>query len=71
MCFAEFFGLSCPLASPAHDFLRSGLGVKLKFDLKEQGRVTVNKPIISSIYIVAYSWPSCSAQIMVDGVNPD
>ena len=38
--------------------------------LKGQGQVTVNKPVISMIYIVAHTWPLCSAQILVDGVNP-
>ena len=38
--------------------------------LKEQGHVTVNKPVISLIYIfAAYTWPLCSAQILVDGAN--
>ena len=37
-----------------------------------QGRdhATVNKPVISIVYIVAHTWPLCSAQILVDGVNP-
>ena len=35
--------------------------------LKEQGHLTVNKPVISRIYIVAHTWPLCSAQIVVDG----
>ena len=35
-----------------------------------QGHITVNKPVISVIYIVAHMWPLCSAQILVDGVNP-
>ena len=38
--------------------------------LKGQGHVTVNKPVISIIYIVAHTWPLCSAQILVDGANP-
>ena len=38
--------------------------------LKEQGHVTVNKPVISIIYIVSRTWPLCSAEILVDGVNP-
>ena len=38
--------------------------------LKGQGHVTVNKPVISIIYIVAHTWPLCSVQILVDGVNP-
>ena len=38
--------------------------------LKGQGHVTVNKPAISIIYIIAHTWPLCSAQILVDGVNP-
>ena len=38
--------------------------------LKAQGDVTVNKPVISIIYIVVLTWPLCSAQILVDGVNP-
>ena len=37
--------------------------------LKEQGHVTVNKSVISRIYIVAQMWPLCSVQIFVDGVN--
>ena len=37
---------------------------------KAQGHVTVNKPVISMIYIVSHTWPLCSAQILVDGVNP-
>ena len=28
-----------------------------------RGHVTVNKPVISRIYIVAHTWPLCSAQI--------
>ena len=39
-------------------------------DLKGQSHVTVNKPIISRIYIVAHKWSLCSVQILVDGVNP-
>ena len=38
--------------------------------LKGQGRVAVNKPVISIIYILAHTWPLCSAQILVDEVNP-
>ena len=38
--------------------------------LKAQGHVTVNKHVISIIYIVVHAWPLCSAQILVDGVNP-
>ena len=38
--------------------------------MKEQGHVTVNKPVISMIYIVGHTWPLFSAQILVDGVNP-
>ena len=41
-----------------------------KLALKGQDHVTVNKPVISIIYIVAHTWPLCSAQILVDGVNP-
>ena len=40
------------------------------WNLKAQGHVTVNKPVISTIYIVPHTWPLCSAQILVDGVNP-
>ena len=36
----------------------------------QQGQVAVNKPVISRIYIVAYTWPLCSAQIFVDELNP-
>ena len=32
--------------------------------------LTINKPVISIIYIVAHTWPSCFAQILMDGVNP-
>ena len=38
--------------------------------LKGQGHVTVTKPVISRIYTVGHMWPLCSAQILVDGVNP-
>ena len=44
--------------------------VTLCYGLKGQGHVTVNKPVISIIYIVAHTWPLCSVQILVDGVNP-
>ena len=40
------------------------------YSLKAQGQVTVNKPVISIIYIVSHTWPLCSVQILVDGVNP-
>ena len=40
------------------------------YDLKGQGHVTVNKPVIYRIYIVAHRWPFRSVQILVDGVNP-
>ena len=43
---------------------------KLSLKGKGQGHVTVNKPIMSRIYIVANTWPLCSVQILVDGVNP-
>ena len=42
----------------------------LKFEFKELGHVTVNKHVISTILINALTWPLCSAQILVDGVNP-
>ena len=35
--------------------------------LKGQGHVTVNKCVISIIYIAAHTWPLSSAQILVDG----
>ena len=38
--------------------------------LKALGHVTVNKPVISIIYVVVHTWPLCFAQISVDGVNP-
>ena len=38
--------------------------------LKGQGHVTVNKPVTSRIYIIAHTWPLCSVQILVDGMNP-
>ena len=34
--------------------------------LKGQGHVTANKPVIFIIYIVAHTWPLCSAQTLVD-----
>ena len=37
--------------------------------IKGQGQVAVNKPVTSRIYTVVNTWPSCSAQILVDGVN--
>ena len=43
---------------------------KPTLDLKGQGHVTVKKPFIFMIYIVAQTWPICSAQILVGGVNP-
>ena len=42
---------------------------KFQKHLKGQGHVTVNRPVISMVYIVAHTWPLCSTQ-MVDGVNP-
>ena len=33
------------------------------------GHVTVNKPVIPTIYIVAYTWPLYSAQFLVNAVN--
>ena len=44
--------------------------IGLDMNLKAQGHVTVNKPVISVIYIVTHTWPWCSAQILVDRVNP-
>ena len=41
----------------------------LIFLLKGQGHATVNKPVISWIYIVAHTWPLCSPQISVHGVH--
>ena len=38
--------------------------------LKGPGHVTVNKPDISIIYIAVKKYPLCSAQILVDRVNP-
>ena len=40
------------------------------FPLKGHGHVTVNKPVISIIYIVAHTCPLCAAQILGDWVNP-
>ena len=42
----------------------------MKQNLKRQGHISVNKPVISRVYIVAHTWPLCSEQIFVDGVNP-
>ena len=39
-------------------------------DLKGQGYVTVNKPVISRIYVVAHTLPLCSVLILVDWVHP-
>ena len=48
--------------------------MEVTLTVKAQGHVTVNKLVISMIYIVAHMWPLCSAQILVDrrggGVNP-
>ena len=44
---------------------------KQDLKLKGQGHVTVNKPVISIIYIVGHTWPLSFAQILVDGVNPE
>ena len=38
--------------------------------LKGLGHITVNKPVISRMYIVAHTWPLCYAQSFVDGVHP-
>ena len=38
--------------------------------LKKLGQETVKKSVISIIYIAAHTWLLCSAQILVDGVNP-
>ena len=38
--------------------------------LKGQCHVTVNKLVISRIYIVSHTWPFCSVLILVDGINP-
>ena len=38
--------------------------------LKRQGHVTVNKAVISRIYIVVQMWPFSSEQLLVDEVNP-
>ena len=38
--------------------------------LNGQGNETVNKPVITIIYIVVHTWLLSSAQILVDGVNP-
>ena len=46
------------------------LFAKMNGFLKAQGHVTVNKPVIYRIYIVSRTWPLCSVQILVDGVNP-
>ena len=34
--------------------------------LKVQGDVTINKPVISIIYIVSHTWPLCSARIFTE-----
>ena len=46
------------------------LSVNFVLVLQGQGHVTVNKPVIFRIYIIVNTWPLCSAQILVDGVNP-
>ena len=52
-----------------HKFIRFARSIQTSF-LKGQGHEAVKKPIISRIHIVAHTWPLCSAQIFVDGVNP-
>ena len=52
------------------EILAQGEGFVREGDLKGQGHVTINKPVISIISIVAYTWPSCSEQILADRVNP-
>ena len=37
---------------------------------KGLGNITVNKPVISIIDIVAHTWLLCYAQICVNGLNP-
>ena len=51
-------------------YRRDGRWTSISISLKGQGHVTENKPVISSIYIVVHTWPLCSAQILVDGANP-
>ena len=41
-----------------------------QFALKGQGDITLNKPVIVRIYVVAHTWPLCSVRIFVDGVSP-
>ena len=45
---------------PSHDIMT----------LKGQGHVTVNKPVISGIFIVAHTWSLSLARLLVDEVNP-
>ena len=44
--------------------------VRFVGNLKGQCHVTVNKHVISRIYIVGHTWPLYSVQILVDWVNP-
>ena len=37
--------------------------------LKGHRHVTLNKPVISRIYIVSHTWQLCFSQILVDGVT--
>ena len=41
-----------------------------EWNLKGLGHGTINKPVISTFYIVSFECPVCSAQILVDGLNP-
>ena len=41
----------------------------IEAEVKVQSHVTLNKPVISIIYIVSHTWPLCSAQIVMDAVN--
>ena len=62
--------LSYNLKHNASNFLLASSGFQRMCPLKGQGHITANKPVISMIYIVTHTWPLCSAQILVDGVNP-
>lgn len=42
----------------------------MKRMLKGPDHVTINKPVMSIIYIVSHTYQLCSAQSLMDGVNP-
>ena len=62
----------CSLVQPVFQTpgMRADSTGSQKIELKGQGHVTVNKPVVSIICIVSHTWPLRSAQILMDEVNP-